>query len=236
MSYALRYYASSLEGTERKVYFEIESCLASLSRLARLPRISYQRISEIYTMVKYDHPDYFYAGMPSYRAVPKADHVEMIPDYYFDLRDIPSLREGIAKRLQRVVAPAVQGSDTEKLRFVWDFVRDGVTYEKLTRNYSHEIYGVLHHGIGVCEGIAKTVKAMLDRLSVESLVVLSDVGPEGTRHAWNVIWLYGRPRHYDFTFDLTRHKDGKRPIYQGLTDEQILRDHRPSVFPIPNCN
>jgi transglutaminase/protease-like cytokinesis protein 3 len=110
-----------------------------------------------------------------------------------------------------------------------------VVYEKLTRHYSHEIYGVLFHGIGVCEGIAKTVKTMLSRLGVESIVVLGDTAESGLRHAWNVVWLYGKPRHYDFTFDLSRHNGGKKPIYQNLTDEQIFRDHEPSVFPIPNC-
>ncbi len=232
----LRYYGANLSGGEWDAYYAMSEGLKRLETGIRVPRLPYERLNQIFTMVKYDYPGYFFAGSPSYRAVPAATHIEFLPDYYFSLKDIPSLRAAADKRMSRLLSPAVSMSDPEKARFVWDFIKNTVIYEKLTRHYSHEIYGVLFHGIGVCEGIAKTAKAMLDRLSVESLVVLSDVGYEGTRHAWNVIWLYGKPRHYDFTFDLARHKDGLKPIYQNLTDEQIFCDHRPSVFPIPNCN
>ncbi len=236
MSDVLRYYGTALEGDEWKAYYAMTEGLNALERSIRVPRLSYERLGEIFTMVKYDYPEFFFAGSPSYRAITGASHVEVIPNYHFAVKDVPSLRAAADKRLDRILSPAMTMSDPEKVRFVWEFIKKNVTYEKLTRNYSHEIYGVLFHGIGVCEGIAKTAKAMLDRLSVECLVVLSDVGAEGTRHAWNVVWLYGKPRHYDFTFDLSRHKDGKKPCYQNVTDDAIFRDHRHSVFPIPNCN
>jgi len=232
----LRYYGTMLTGDEWNAYYALARGFDRLERSIRLPRLSYGRLGEIFTMVKYDYPEYFFVGAPSYRAVPSADHVEAIPDYAFSVKDIPSLRAAAEKRMSRLLASAASMSAPEKVRFVWEFIKNNVTYEKLTRNYSHEIYGVLFHGIGVCEGIAKTTKALLDRLDVESLTVLGDTGPEGTRHAWNVIWLYGKPRHYDFTFDLSRQGEGKKPYYRNLTDDAIFRDHRPSVFPIPNCN
>jgi len=235
VSDALRYYATTLSGEERKAYYAMEEGFADVSRSIRLPRLAYGRLQELMTMVKYDHPAYFYVGTPSFRAVPTATHVEMLPSYHFAVKEIPSLVAAADKRLSRVLAPAEGMTDPEKVRFVWEFIRDHVTYEKLTRNYSHEIYGVLFHGIGVCEGIAKTVKVMLDRLSVESLVVLGDTGEDGVRHAWNVIWLYGKPRHYDFTFDLSLVKAGRNPYYRNLSDDAIFRDHSPSVFPIPVC-
>ncbi len=236
MNAPLRYYGTILTGEEAKAYYAIASGLDELARQIRVPRLAYQRLTEIFLMVKYDYPAYFYAGPPSYRAAPSASHVELIPDYFFSLKEIPTLRAAVGKRLQRLTAPAQGMNDAEKLRCVWAFLRDHVIYEKLTRQYSHEVYGVLLHGIGVCEGIAKTAKLFFDFWEIDSAVVLSETGPEGVRHAWNIVWLYGEPRHYDFTFDLARAKEGKKPIYRHLTDEAIFRDHRPSVFPLPPCS
>ena len=235
MTEGYRYYASCLSGAEGQAYFRMAEAFSALDRSVRVPRMPTARLTEIYTMVKYDCPDLFFLSEPSYRVTPGAAYTELIPDYVFPVRQIPSLREAADKRMARLLAGADRLTETEKVRFVRDFLTEKVVYEKLTRHYSHEIYGVLFHGIGVCEGIAKTAKALLDRLSVASLVVLGDSGEEGTRHAWNIIYLDRTPLHYDFTFDLSTGRSGRAPRYFGLTDDSIYRDHRQPVFPVPEC-
>ena len=39
-----------------------------------------------------------------------------------------------------------------------------VRYDKLKKSYSHEIIGPLGQGVGVCEGIAKSVKSAVRRI------------------------------------------------------------------------
>ncbi len=235
MTEGFRYYASCLTGAEGQAYFRMAEAFSALDRSVRVPRMPTARLTEIYTMVKYDCPELFFLSVPSYRVAPGAAYTELIPAYAFPLRQIPSLREAADKRLTRLLTGIERLSDPEKVRFVREFLTEKVVYEKLTRHYSHEIYGVLFHGIGVCEGIAKTAKAMLDRLGIASLVVLGETGEEGTRHAWNIIYLSGTPLHYDFTFDLSTGLRGREPRYNGLTDEAIYRDHRRPVFPVPKC-
>lgn len=53
-----------------------------------------------------------------------------------------------------------------------------VVYDKLKKQYSHEIMGPLGQGVGVCEGIAKSVKILCDKLQIPALVVISENNPD----------------------------------------------------------
>ena len=56
----------------------------------------------------------------------------------------------------------------------------------------------------MCEGIAKSVKALCDQLGLWCIVVISENAPEKGikyRHAWNIVRVGGRYYHLDATFD-----------------------------------
>ena len=93
-------------------------------------------------------------------------------------------------------------------------------------------------GVGVCEGIAKTVKALCDRLGLWCIVALSEAAPERGiryRHTWNVLRIGGQYYHLDATFDNSLQRGVKRYDYCNLDDSRCFRDHESLVFPIPAC-
>jgi len=229
------YYETQLDGIEAKVYYAMQDGLTHHAAEIRVPRLSYPRLQEIYTMVKYDSPELFYAEAPSFRSTPAADHVTVCPQYLFSRSEAETQGIAAEKRLSRILAPVVGQGEVEKVAYIRDWLLNHVTYEKLKRNYSHEIYGVLFHGIGVCEGIAKTAKCMFDYLDMPSLVVLGRENSDGVRHAWNIAQCYGKSRHYDFTYMLSMSRGLKRYPYDGVTDEIIYRDHQLPVFSVPIC-
>ena len=112
-------------------------------------------------------------------------------------------------------------------------------YDKLKKEYSHEVTGPLTNGVGVCEGMAKTVKLLCDRLGIGCIVALCEADPEHGvkyRHAWNVVQVNGAWYHLDATFDNTLGACGAgRFDYYNLCDEKIYRDHRASIYPLPAC-
>lgn len=87
---------------------------------------------------------------------------------------------------------AVQAKDLsewEKEKYIHDFICDNVTYDKLKKAYSHEIIGPLGHGVGVCEGIAKSVKVLCDALGIWCMIAVCGNNPEKGikyRHTWNI--------------------------------------------------
>ena len=84
----------------------------------------------------------------------------------FEKKKIKEMKNALEARMNRLVQPAKNLSPEEKERYVHDFICANVTYDKLKKQYSHEIIGPLQQGIGVCEGIAKTVKILCDRLGL----------------------------------------------------------------------
>lgn len=127
----------------------------------------------------------------------------------------------------------------EKELFIHDFICSNVRYDKLKKEYSHEIIGALGNGVAVCEGMAKAVKILCDRLGIWCIIALSDANPEKGikyRHAWNVVKIGGKYYHLDATFDNTLSKTGiLRHDYVNLADKQIFRDHETIIWKIPEC-
>ncbi len=229
------WYKSLLDGDEAEAYTEISSGLLSMEQEIKVPELEYRRISEIYSMVKLDRPEIFYAAEPVYRSRMSSEHISVVPKYLFNEKQISRMKEALSVRLERILRPAFSLDEIKAVEFVRSFVFENVRYDKLEKNYSHEVYGVLSHGIGVCEGISKTVKLMLDRLGIESIVAIGSENEDHLRHAWNMINLHGKMKHYDLTFDLSRREKGLKPKYASMTDEAIFRDHNKPVFRLPEA-
>ena len=115
-------------------------------------------------------------------------------------------------------------------------------YDKLKKPYSHEIIGPLGQGVGVCEGIAKAVKVLLDELGVWCVIAICGNNPDKGikyRHTWNIVRVGGVYYHLDATFDNTLGKNDQiqdiRYDYFNLDDKSIFRDHEPLIAPAPHC-
>ena len=81
----------------------------------------------------------------------------------------------------------------------------------------------------MCEGIAKAVKCLCDRLGVWCIVALAENNPDKGikyRHAWNVVRLGDAYYHLDATFDNSLGSaELMRYDYFNLDDRRLFRDH-----------
>ena len=100
----------------------------------------------------------------------------------------------------------------------------------------------LGQGVGVCEGIAKAVKVLLDTLGVWCVIAICGNKPEKGikyRHTWNIVRIGGTYYHLDATFDNTLGNSDKvediRYDYFNLDDKSIFRDHEPLIAAAPHC-
>ena len=145
--------------------------------------------------------------------------------------------------MEKLVRPAMKLSEWEKEKYVHDFICENVHYDKLKKSYSHEIIGPLGQGVGVCEGIAKSVKVLCDALGIWCMIAICGNNPEKGikyRHTWNIVKIGGTYYHLDATFDNTlgKHSFGAKEIrydYFNLDDKNIFRDHEPLIAPAPAC-
>ena len=233
------YYYSQMNKQQQRIYQVIKSGLESLSQSFDVQRIDDKELSDIFHKIRLDCPEIFYATTFNYSFYEDSSLIKMKPVYLFEKNKVKELQIAMKARVEKLVRVKTDKDDWEKELYIHDFICENVTYDKLKKQYSHEIIGPLGHGVGVCEGIAKSVKILCDELSIPCIVVISENNPEKNikyRHAWNLIQMNGVWSHLDTTFDNTLGKKEVRYDYFNLDDKSIFRDHEPVIYKVPACS
>lgn len=172
------FYYTKLNKTQQAVYYAMLEGLQSHAASFSVPRLSDKELMEIHFLLRLDHPEIFYSEGITWRYYEQASSVEVVPKYLFDKKKIKMHEQAMTARVEKLTRPAIKLSETEKLQYVHDFICSNVTYDKLKKQYSHEIIGPLGQGVGVCEGIAKTVKILCDALDIWCVVAIGEANRE----------------------------------------------------------
>lgn len=234
-----RYYYNHMNKIQQKVYLAMKAGLTAIDSAFLVPRLEIRELGEIFFKLRLDCPDIFYAVNLQFRSYQGSGNVEVVPEYLFDKGKIKEHQKAMNARITKLIRPAMSMTDLEKELFIHDFVCSNVRYDKLKKPYSHEIIGPLGQGVGVCEGIAKTVKILCDALGIWCIIPISDANPDKKikyRHAWNIVKIDGKYYQLDVTFDNSLGHDGIiRYDYFNLEDKQFFRDHEPVIYEVPAC-
>ena len=234
------YYYNQLNKEGQRAYYAIKEGLLALKESFDVPMLSQKELSDIYFMIRLDCPEIFYTVTFRYKYYNDSSVVELIPDYLFSRDKIKEHRQAMESRIEKLARGARDLDEKGKELYVHDFLVQNVHYDKLKKEYSHEIIGALGNGVAVCEGIAKAAKALFDRMGMECIIALAEADPENGvkyRHAWNVVKIAGQYYHMDATFDNNvSYGDIIRYDYFNLSDKQIFRDHEPLVWKVPACS
>ena len=236
------FYYQHLVKSEQTAYHAIKTGLTALEDHFLVPYADPARISMIFFLVRLDCPEIFYAVTFKLRKWPQSDNLEILPEYLFDKKTIRQQQKAMSARVEKLARAVSTKTELEKELYIHDFICENVHYDKLKKPYSHEIIGPLGQGVGVCEGIAKSVKVLCDALGIWCMIAVCGNNPEKGikyRHTWNIVKIGGTYYHLDATFDNTLGKDREtseiRYDYFNLDDSQIFRDHEPLIAPAPHC-
>ena len=233
------FYYNHMNKNQQAAYRAMQQGLTNLSDEFQIPRLEGKDLSNVFFELRLDHPEIFWASGFKYKYYPDSPNLILIPEYLFDKGKIREHQKAMNARVEKLARPAMKLTELEKERYIHDFICKNVRYDKLKKQYSHEIIGVLGHGVGVCEGIAKAVKILCDALQIQCIIALAENNPEKGvkyRHAWNVVRLDKKYYHLDCTFDLSLgNPEEIRYDYFLLSDKQIFRDHERLVWRVPAC-
>ena len=237
-----QYYYNHMNKAQQAAYHSILSGVKNLADEFQIPALEGEELYNIFFQMRLDHPEIFWVSSYKYRYYKDSPNLIFIPEYLFDKKKICEHQKAMTARVEKLIRPAQKLSEWEKEKYVHDFICENIRYDKLKKSYSHEIIGPLGQGVGVCEGIAKAVKVLLDALGVWCVIAICGNNPEKGikyRHTWNIVKIGGTYYHLDATFDNTLGKDREtseiRYDYFNLDDSQIFRDHEPLIAPAPHC-
>lgn len=186
--------------------------------IPQVPTTDGNWLYDVFFQLRLDHPEIFWAVGFKYRYYKDSPNLILIPEYIFDKNKIREHQKALGARVDKLVRTAMKFSEWDKEKYVHDFICENIRYDKLKKPYSHEIIGPLGHGVGVCEGIAKSVKVLCDALGVWCIIAICGNNPEKGikyRHTWNIVRINGQ--------------------YYHLDDKNIFRDHEPLIAPAPPC-
>ena len=234
------FYYQKMGKLQQTAYHNMLKGVRELADEIQLPQLDGESLYWVFFQMRLDHPEVFWLIGYKYKYYKDSPNLIFVPEYLFDKDKIREHQKAMQARIEKLVRPAKTLSDFEKEKYVHDFICDNVRYDKLKKAYSHEIIGPLGQGVGVCEGIAKAVKVLLDALGVWCIIAICGNNPEKGikyRHTWNIVKLDGVYYHLDATFDNTLGRDGSeiRYDYFNLDDQQIFQDHEPLIAPAPAC-
>lgn len=241
------YYYQKMDRAKQAAYRVMLRGLLDLADEIQIPQIPEPDgawLYDVFFQLRLDHPEIFWATGFKYRYFLDSTNLIFVPEYMFEKNKIREHQKALAARVEKLVRPAAKLSELEKEQYVHDFICENVHYDKLKKPYSHEIIGPLGHGVGVCEGIAKSVKVLCDAFGVWCMIAICGNNPEKGikyRHTWNIVRIGGQYYHLDVTFDNSLgERDGDavriRYDYFNLDDKNVFRDHEPLIAPAPKCD
>lgn len=155
-----------------------------------------------------DHPEVFYLqekySVESIEAISKT-RVRLKLNYSFE--NIEALNNEIEKIdiiINDIISNCniVQGEDFNNEVKIHDYFGELISYYKYENindipNKCHNIYGALVDKSAVCDGIAKALQILYDRVNINSLVVSGYLKSEP--HAWNLVNIDNQWYHTDLT-------------------------------------
>ena len=173
-----QYYYNHMDKQKQAAYHGILQGITSLADEFQIPALDGEDLYNVFFQLRLDHPEIFWVTGYKYRYYKDSPNIIFIPEYLFDKGKIKEHQKAMKSRIEKLVRPAQSFSEWEKEKYVHDFICQNVHYDKLKKAYSHEIIGPLGQGVGVCEGIAKAVKVLLDALGVWCVIAICGNNPE----------------------------------------------------------
>lgn len=233
------YYYQKMNKAQQTAYHGILQGLLAMDDSIQIPRLEPEELYNVFFQLRLDHPEIFWTPGYKYKYYPDSPNLIFIPEYLFQKGKVKEHQKAMKARVEKLIRPAKSLSEWEREKYIHDFICDNVHYDKLKKPYSHEIIGPLGQGVGVCEGIAKSVKILCDALGIWCIIVVCGNNPEKGikyRHTWNIVKIGGKYYHLDATFDNTLGKEEKRYDYFNLSDKSVFRDHEPLLVSAPACS
>lgn len=255
---AFEYSAGTLSEAELTWYEDIKRTLGSFGEKERLDAAALaagcdeEDIDRIFQCVLNDHPELFYVEGYSYTRYTRGDKITAIAfsgTYSIDRETAEGRRKEIEAAAEKILSGADEEADQyAKVKYVYDTIIRETDYDPASPD-NQNVYSVFVNNRSVCQGYAKAIQYLLNRLGVECTLVLGTVesgeGQEG--HAWNLVKVDGEYYYVDATWGDASYtqQDGEAENagipeinydYLNVTTEELLKTHTLGEnIPMPQC-
>lgn len=218
------YYYKQLNESDKEVYVTLYSAFMRFDESVTIPTDELS-LKDMFKAVLYDNPHIFWIEH-DFEYVINENSVNFIPHYRYDEFESESIKSQIDNKINYIVDIADDySSDFEKELFIHDYICENTIYDETVDG--NTIQDVLINGKAVCEGYAKTVQILLDKLDIENYLVVGESMFEGELgpHMWNIVTIDSANYHLDATWNDNDKENDINYFYFNLSDDKIKEDH-----------
>lgn len=202
-----QFYFEQLSLPEQVWYRDIYLALSGMEEERELHEDGLQKIGEegidrVFNAVMNDHPEFFY--VEGYTYTKYTVRGELIKITFSGVYTMNTYERVLTEnKLGEVLREVLAGigddaSDYEKVRYVYEYVIFHTDYQKEAKD-NQNICSVLMYGESVCQGYAKTVQYLLNKLQVNATLVMGSVY-DGEAHSFNLVEVDGKYYYVDATW------------------------------------
>lgn len=226
------YAYQNLSEAEALWYRDIADCLSKMREEVRLDEqgiasgLDENDIDKIFQCVLKDHPELFYVEGYTYRKYTKKDKIVAIQfsgTYGMSPEQALSRNEEIEAQVQVLLeGGAGLENDYDKVKYVYETVIYQTEYD-LAASDNQNIYSVLVNHKSVCQGYAKAVQYLLERMGVKCTLVFGTV-ETGEGHAWNLVQVNDSFYYVDATWGDPSYQSMQEDMTEGYFQEEYLQE------------
>lgn len=245
----LSYAYSRLSDAERTVYDEVYVGLTNYMTNVPVSTRDPAELDKVFNCVMIDHPEIFYVNGYRYTKFTTGGTIKRIAftgSYVYSMQERDAIAPDLEAVAQGILLNVYEGaSDYDKIKYIFDIIVLQTDYD-ISSPDNQNIISVLLNKRSVCQGYAKTVQLLLNKLGIPCSLVTGTVS-NGERHAWNIVCADGEWYYVDATWgDASYIFDGENETEVVVPDinydfllvpysELSLTHNVESVIDMPNC-
>jgi len=249
------YAYQNLSEAETLWYHNIADCLGKMREEVRLDKqglvcgLDENDIDKIFQCVLKDHPELFYVEGYTYRKYTRNDKIVAIQfsgTYGMSPEQAIARNKEIEAQIKELlVGGAGLENDYDKVKYAYETIIYQTEYA-LEAPDNQNIYSVFVNRKSVCQGYAKAVQYLLERMGVKCTLVFGTV-ENGEGHVWNLVQVNDSFYYLDATwgdpsYQSAQDETGEEYFpnisydYLCITTAQLLRTHVLQEYvPMPEC-
>lgn len=233
-----KYYAyEKLNDEDRVVYTEIYTILSTVAKDTKVSSKNPDQIEHCFSYVMLDHPELFYLTGYSFTKYMRGTNIEKITvsgSYTMNADQVEVAKMAVDAYVDKCIS-GYSGAvdDYEKVKYVYEYLIKNTEYDISAPN-NQNILSVIKGGRTVCQGYAKAMQYILNKMGV--FCILCEGTVKGTEsHVWDIVKIGDNFYHVDATWgdasymieDNTEEFEAPEINYDYLciTDDEIKKTH-----------
>ena len=244
-----------LTGSGQTLYVEILSIMQTMSENVPVSTTSDEAIDLVFDYVCADHPELFYVDgyrYTNYTIDNTITKISFSGNYIYTQDEVAKKQTQINNAVNKCLAGAPSSEDDYyAIKYVYEYLIQNVEYD-LNATDNQNICSVFIEGKSVCNGYAKAMQLLLNKLGIKSTLVTGTVDTKKSkdvRHAWNLVLCNGTYYYVDVTWGDSSYQVGngenadstRLPAvnydYLNVTTDEILKNHTVSeLLHMPLCS